>query len=132
LFSTKITPPPPPMPPLNKIMNSILFRQRLWESFPTQTGGKLSNKLCGNFCLNCSKIKFLFSFFYEYYIDLHTFGKSSAHTRESSLSRATWAQGCRPSVGPLALPLFLLSPPAREPGARRAGSDFFFLPQNLY
>ena len=33
--------------PVRKIMNSILFRQRLWESFLTKTVGKLSEKDCG-------------------------------------------------------------------------------------
>jgi hypothetical protein len=47
-----------------KIMNSIPFRQRLWESFPTKTVGKLSDQLCGNSCLNCSKFKFFFLYTY--------------------------------------------------------------------
>ena len=75
-------------PPLaiGKIMNSILFRQRLWESFPTKTVGKLSDKLCGNSCLNCSK--FIFYFFMNIrliYIHLgmvaHALGKGRPHVR---------------------------------------------------
>ena len=70
-----------------KIMNSIPFRQRLWESFPTKTVGKLSDKLCGNSCLNCSKFKFFFYFMNIrlIYIHLgvlaHALGKARPHRR---------------------------------------------------
>ena len=42
---------------VRKIMNSIPFRQRLWESFLTKTVGKLSDKLCGNLCLTSSSFR---------------------------------------------------------------------------
>jgi hypothetical protein len=38
-------------------MNSIPFRQGLWESFPTKTVGKISDKVCGNLCLNSSSFR---------------------------------------------------------------------------
>ena len=59
-------------------MNSIPFRQRLWESFPTKTVGKLSDKLCGNSCLNCSKFKFLFLFMNITLIYIHLGGVAHA------------------------------------------------------
>ena len=40
-----------------QILNSIPFRQRLWESFPAKNEGKLSDQLCGNICLNSSSFQ---------------------------------------------------------------------------
>ena len=41
----------------SKMMNSIAFWQRLWESFPTKTVDRLYNKLSGNSWLNSFKFQ---------------------------------------------------------------------------
>jgi hypothetical protein len=38
-------------------MNSIPFRQRLWEIFPPKNEGKLSGKLCLKLCMNSSSFQ---------------------------------------------------------------------------